>query len=126
MAAMPSAKLPAIPRAGFADVAAAHQSAAAAAAGDALTQASRALWLATLSLMTAFLQNTAPAHRHLLARRIARNLATLAEQECFDSAARASFGRLASRWRTRSEQFAPHHQEQPTGWFRSLVRLITE
>jgi len=36
-----------------------------------LAAANRALWTATLALMTAFMQSTAPAHRYLLARRIA-------------------------------------------------------
>ena len=72
-----------------------------------LAQASRALWVATLSLMTAFMQHQAPAHRLLLARRISRNFDTLARQDCFDSGCRASFARLASRWRARSEQLSP-------------------
>lgn len=72
-----------------------------------LATASRALWVATLSLMTAFMQMQAPAHRYLLARRIARNFETLAGQECFDSGCRGSFARLAGRWQRRSEQFAP-------------------
>jgi hypothetical protein len=73
----------------------------------ALAQASRALWSATLALMTAFMQTPAPAHRYLLARRIGRNFETLSAQECFDAACRASFGRLARRWLARSEEFAP-------------------
>jgi hypothetical protein len=72
-----------------------------------LALASRALWLATLSLMTAYLQNTAPAHRLLLARRIARNLETLARQDCFATGCRARFERLARRWQGRAEQLAP-------------------
>lgn len=71
-----------------------------------LAAASRALWTATLALMTAFMQVPAPAHRYLLARRIARNLATLAGQDCFDPGCRASFARLSDRWQARSEQFA--------------------
>lgn len=88
-----------------------------------LAQASRALWLATLGLMTAFMQMPAPAHRYLLARRIARNLDTLAGQECFDSGCRARFVSLATRWRSRSEQFAPEGvpQAQPKGWRRFLA-----
>lgn len=86
-----------------------------------LAQASRALWIATLSLMTAFMQVPAPAHRYLLARRIARNFDTLAGQECFDSGCRATFVRLAGRWRKRSEQFAPERQRsEPRGWLRFL------
>lgn len=77
-----------------------------AAAAVQLAQASRALWIATLSLMTAFMQNPAPAHRCLLARRIARNLETLAVQDCFDTGCRARFERLAGRWQQRAEQLA--------------------
>ena len=72
-----------------------------------LAQANRALWAATLSLMAAFMQNTAPAHRYLLARRIARNFDTLSRQDCFDSGCRASFGRLSLRWNARADQHAP-------------------
>jgi hypothetical protein len=72
-----------------------------------LAQANRALWTATLSLMAAFMQNTAPAHRYLLARRIARNFDTLSRQDCFDQGCRASFGRLAARWQARADQHAP-------------------
>ena len=72
-----------------------------------LAVASRALWSATLALMTAFMQNQAPAHRYLLARRIARNFDTLSGQECFDSPCRASFLRLARRWQARAEQLSP-------------------
>lgn len=72
-----------------------------------LAQASRALWLATLSLMTAFMQTPAPAHRYLLARRIGRNFDTLSRQDCFDAGCRRSFTRLAQRWQARAEQCAP-------------------
>lgn len=72
-----------------------------------LADASRALWVATLSLMTAFMQTPAPAHRYLLARRISRNLDTLSRQECFDAGCRTTFERLSRRWQSRSEQFAP-------------------
>ena len=40
----------------------------------ALSRACSALWTATLSLMAAFMQTSAPAHRYLIARKIARNL----------------------------------------------------
>ena len=63
-----------------------------------LQDASRALWLATLSLMTAFMQTRAPAHRLLMARRIARNFDTLREQDCFTADCRGRFARLAARW----------------------------
>jgi hypothetical protein len=70
--------------------------------------------------MTAFLQTPAPAHRYLLARRIARNFETLAQQECFDSGCRASFGRLGQRWAARAEQLAP----QPVQPVRGSLRLL--
>ncbi len=68
------------------------------AAHASLDEACRALWLATLSLMTAYMQQQAPAHRALLARRIARNFGTLAGQPCFDAGCRARFARLQARW----------------------------
>ena len=76
---------------------------AAAEAPMTLTQASQSLWLATLSLMTAFMQTAAPAHRYLLARRIARNFDTLREQPCFTQRTRESFTRLARRWQRKAE-----------------------
>lgn len=72
-----------------------------------LAQASRALWAATLALMTAYMQNPAPAHRYLLARRIARNFDTLARQDCFAPGCRASFERLARRWQAHAGEYAP-------------------
>ena len=72
-----------------------------------LVAANRALWTATLALMTAFMQTAAPAHRCLLARRIARNFETLSGQDCFDAGCRASFSRLARRWQARAEQLSP-------------------
>jgi hypothetical protein len=72
-----------------------------------LAEASRALWLATLALMTAFMQMQAPAHRYLLARRIARNLGTLREQECFSADSRHRFGRLQQRWERNALRFKP-------------------
>ncbi|AMO23950.1 hypothetical protein GCM10027034_19540 [Ramlibacter solisilvae] len=73
----------------------------------ALSRASHALWLATLSLMTAYMHNAAPAHRYLLAWRIARNFSTLCEQECFDGNTRARFSRLAARWRRKADALSP-------------------
>lgn len=98
---------------------------AAAASGSAaqLAQASRALWVATLSLMTAFMQTPAPAHRYLLARRIARNFETLAGQDCFDPDCRARFGRLSHRWQAKSEQFAP--DREVAGRSRGLLRFLS-
>ena len=90
-------------------------------AARALASASRALWLATLGLMTAFMQTPAPAHRDQLARRISRNLETLSQQDCFDTGCRASFGRLGRRWLQRSEQFAP----QPAPPLRGFLRFLS-
>lgn len=87
-----------------------------------LAQACRALWLATLSLMTAFMQTGAPAHRHLLARRIAANLDTLAAQDCFTADCRATFGKLAVRWRAQAHRLAPQRGTEP-GF--KLARLLT-
>jgi hypothetical protein len=68
--------------------------------------------------MAAFMQTPAPAHRYLLARRIARNFDTLAGQDCFDPGCRASFSRLAQRWNGRSQQYAPQPAPQPRArWF---------
>jgi|SRR5690349_12292404 len=74
---------------------------------ESLASANRALWLATLGLMTAYMQTQAPAHRYLLAGRIARNFQTLSRQECFDSGCRARFDRLGRRWQANAAQFAP-------------------
>lgn len=66
---------------------------------SALHGACAALWLATLSLMTAYMQNPAPAHRLMTARRIARNLDTLSRQDTvFTPDCRSTFARLAVRW----------------------------
>ncbi|HVE54612.1 MAG TPA: hypothetical protein VNB23_14625 [Ramlibacter sp.] len=78
-----------------------------------LAQASRALWAATLSLMTAFMQTAAPAHRYLLAQRISRNFDTLSRQDCFDARCRASFARLADRWARNAQQHAPEGVAPP-------------
>jgi hypothetical protein len=90
-------------------------------AARALAAANRALWLATLSLMTAFMQTQAPAHRLLLARRIARNFETLKQQECFDSGTRASFGRLQGRWLAQARQF----EDKPAPIFAGLLRFLS-
>jgi hypothetical protein len=76
-----------------------------------LERACVALWSATMSLMTAYMQQPAPAHRLLLARRIAANFATLAGQESFSPASRASFARLHARWTGTAHRLAepaPH------------------
>jgi hypothetical protein len=64
----------------------------------ALERACRALWSATLALMTAYMRHTAPAHRLLLARRIAVNFETLARQHSFSQDSRLAFSRLHRRW----------------------------
>jgi hypothetical protein len=64
----------------------------------ALVAACAALWSATLSLMTAYMQQPAPAHRLSLARRISRNFDTLAQQQVFTLSSRQSFVRLSLRW----------------------------
>jgi hypothetical protein len=88
-----------------------------------LAQACGALWLATLSLMTAFMQTQAPAHRHLLARRIARNLGTLAGQDCFSADCRATFRKLALRWDGQAERFAPRQAGDHGFKLASLLNL---
>jgi len=79
-----------------------------------LVSACTALWTATLSLMVAFMRTPAPAHRYLMARRIARNLATLQEQDCFSAASRASFAKLSRRWSDKADRLAPDEQ-RPRG-----------
>ena len=73
----------------------------------ALAGACRALWLATLSLMAAFMENAAPGHRYLLARRISRNFDTLCRQDCFNTADRRAFECLARRWQDQADRLAP-------------------
>ncbi|AEG92105.1 hypothetical protein [Ramlibacter tataouinensis] len=74
----------------------------------ALADACRALWLATLSLMTAFMQTRAPAHRYLLARRIAGNFGTLhREHAAFAPDSGEAFSRLAARWQRTADEHAP-------------------
>lgn len=89
------------------------------AATHTLHDASRALWLATLSLMTAFMQTQAPAHRLLMARRIARNFDTLREQECFSADCRRRFARLGARWHEKADRL----QGRPAAsvWQRTLA-----
>lgn len=80
----------------------------------ALSRACTALWVATLSLMTAFMHNTAPAHRLLIARKIARNLATLQQEDrVFTAECRMIFANLAQRWSAKAEQLARGEQPGP-------------
>ena len=90
-------------------------------ASPTLQDASRSLWLATLSLMTAFMQTQAPAHRYLMARRIARNFETLRAQECFSEDCRGRFARLEKRWHAQADRL----QGKPAAstWQRVLGRL---
>ena len=88
-----------------------------------LQQASTALWLATVSLMTAFMHTSAPAHRYLLARRIARNLDTLGGQECFAPGTRETFARLSRRWHGRAEKLSPT-PAAPVGFLGRLQRVF--
>lgn len=82
----------------------------------ALTQACSALWVATLSLMTAFMQTAAPAHRYLIARKIARNLAMLREEEAvFSPECRMIFSNLAQRWATQADQLGPRPERPRDG-----------
>lgn len=81
----------------------------------ALSQACAALWMATLSLMTAFMQTAAPAHRYLIARKIASNLGVLREQECFTAECRMIFSKLALRWAAKADQLAHRDESRPRG-----------
>ena len=87
---------------------------------ESLAAANRALWLATLGLMTAYMQTPAPAHRYLLASRIARNFETLSQQECFDPGCRERFVRLGQRWQGNAAQFAPEPAPVAGGLLRFL------
>jgi hypothetical protein len=78
----------------------------------ALSRACAALWMATLSLMTAFMQTGAPAHRYLIARKIAKNLGVLQEQDCFTAECRMIFTNLSQRWTAKADQLA-HQEERP-------------
>lgn len=82
----------------------------------ALSQACNALWAATLSLMVAFMQTSAPAHRYLIARRIARNLETLQGEDCFTQASRDSFSKLSRRWNDKADRLRPQ-DDRPRGGF---------
>jgi hypothetical protein len=73
-----------------------------------------ALWTATLSLMVAFMRTRAPAHRVLMARRIARNLATLQDQDCFSAPSRASFAKLSVRWSAKADRLS-REEQRPRG-----------
>jgi hypothetical protein len=80
-----------------------------------LAAACRALWLATLGLMTAYMQLQGPAHRNRLARRIAANLATLSGQECFSADCRRRFSRLSGQWQARAAHYAAASDQPSSG-----------
>ena len=87
----------------------------------ALQRACTALWVATLSLMTAFMHNNAPAHRCLIARKIAKNLTMLHEEEqVFTVECRMIFSNLAQRWTAKADQLALQ-DERPRGGIRQPV-----
>lgn len=81
-----------------------------------LTRACAALWTATLALMTAFMQNPAPAHRVLIARKIAKNLKLLHEQECFTTECRMIFSNLSQRWTANADRLT-RQDDHPRGGF---------
>lgn len=88
-----------------------------------LAQACHSLWLATLSLMTAYMHNGAPMHRYMLARKIARNFTTLKDQECFGAHTRDYFAKLARRWQRTADSLSPD-ASAPQGVFTWLQRLF--
>ena len=88
-----------------------------------LSRACTALWMATLSLMTAFMQTPAPAHRYLIARKISKNFALLHEQECFTVECRMTFNKLAQRWTRKAEALA-HQEDRPRGGLGLLEPLL--
>lgn len=81
-----------------------------------LSRACAALWTATLALMTAFMQNPAPAHRVLIARKIAKNLKVLHEQDCFTTECRMIFSNLAQRWTAKADLLS-RPDDPPHGGF---------
>ena len=89
----------------------------------ALSRACSALWTATLSLMAAFMQTSAPAHRYLIARKIARNLETLREQDCFTSDCRATFSKLSQRWTAKADHIA-RQEDKPRGGMGGFLQPI--
>jgi hypothetical protein len=80
-----------------------------------LELACKALWSATLSLMTAYMQTAAPAHRLLLARRIAANFDALSQQDSFSRNSREAFCRLQHRWQHTAERLAAATHESEGG-----------
>ena len=91
------------------------------AAASPLECACTALWSATLSLMTAYMQLHAPAHRSLLARRIAANFETLSRQDSFSGATRESFARLHQRWHATASRLALPSRPEGAGLLGGLL-----
>ena len=89
----------------------------------ALSRACTALWMATLSLMTAFMQTGAPAHRYLIARKIAKNLRILREQDCFTAECRMIFSNLSQRWNAKADQLA-QYEDRPRSGGLGLLQMI--
>ena len=90
-----------------------------------LSRACAALWTATLALMTAFMQTPAPAHRVLIARKIARNLKLLHEQDCFTVECRMIFSNLAQRWNAKADLLA-RQDDRPRGGFGLLQPALAK
>ncbi|MDP3759761.1 MAG: hypothetical protein Q8R01_04500 [Ramlibacter sp.] len=90
-----------------------------------LSRACAALWTATLALMTAFMQNPAPAHRLLIARKIAKNLKVLHEQDCFTLECRMIFSNLAQRWTANADLLA-RQEDQSRGGFGLLTPALAK
>ena len=91
-----------------------------------LEHACTALWSATLALMTAYMHQGAPAHRLLLARRIAANFSTLAKQDSFAPASRAAFARLQIRWHGLAEGHAHAPSKGGPGLLQRLLPLLSQ
>ena len=91
---------------------------------QALARACHALWSANLSLMVAFMQQPAPAHRLLLARRIARNFDTLKGEACFTPATRESFVQLSQRWHEKVRRLSPEGERLPARGLASVVPAV--
>ncbi|MDB5874589.1 MAG: hypothetical protein JWQ07_4031 [Ramlibacter sp.] len=92
-----------------------HAQADAHTAAEALSRACTALWVATLSLMTAFMGTSAPVHRLRIARKIASNFELLREQrDCFSPECCASFSNLAKHWTAKADQLA-RQEDRPRG-----------
>ncbi len=79
----------------------------------ALQRACTALWVATLSLMTAFMHNTAPLHKLLIARKIAKNLSMSRDEELvFAAECRMILSNMAQRWHDKADQLDRHDEGQ--------------